>query len=209
MLINKHHMRFTFSVYLVRFIFVLFFFTSAEESYCQKENEGTTTRAVVYQGDTIPYIELKTVPFIAPKHFKNKREKRRYTRLVYNIKKVYPYARLAGLKYRQYSEELSQIESESERKKMTKQIEQEIKEQFEDDLKKLTISQGHILIKLIDRETQHSSYDLLKDFRGIFTAVFWQSFGRIFGYNLKTKYDPEGEDKNIEEVVQLIERGLL
>ncbi|MFP4288747.1 MAG: DUF4294 domain-containing protein [Bacteroidales bacterium] len=202
-------MRFTFSVYLVRFIFVLFFFTSAEESYCQKENEGTTTRAVVYQGDTIPYIELKTVPFIAPKHFKNKREKRRYTRLVYNIKKVYPYARLAGLKYRQYSEELSQIESESERKKMTKQIEQEIKEQFEDDLKKLTISQGHILIKLIDRETQHSSYDLLKDFRGIFTAVFWQSFGRIFGYNLKTKYDPEGEDKNIEEVVQLIERGLL
>ncbi|MFW6351644.1 MAG: DUF4294 domain-containing protein [Bacteroidota bacterium] len=202
-------MRFTFSVYLVRFIFVLFFFTSAEESYCQKENEGTTTRAVVYQGDTIPYIELKTVPFIAPKHFKNKREKRRYTRLVYNIKKVYPYARLAGLKYRQYSEELSQIESESERKKMTKQIEQEIKEQFEDELKKLTISQGHILIKLIDRETQHSSYDLLKDFRGIFTAVFWQSFGRIFGYNLKTKYDPEGEDKNIEEVVQLIERGLL
>jgi len=188
---------------------MLLFFTSAEESFCQKANEGKTTRAVVYEGDTIPYIELKAVPFIAPKYFKNKREKRRYTRLVYNIKKVYPYARLAGLKYRQYSEELSEIESESERKKMTKQIEQEIKEQFEEDLKKLTFSQGHILIKLIDRETQHSSYDLLKDFRGIFTAVFWQSFGRIFGYNLKTKYDPEGEDKKIEEVVQLIERGLI
>ncbi len=202
-------MRFFFSPYLLSFIFLLLLWLSAEESFAQNESGGQTTRAVVYKGDTIPYIELNPIPFVAPKFFKNKREKRRYTRLVYNIKKVYPYARLAGLKYRQYSEELSEIEGESERKKMTKQIEQEIKDQFEDDLKKLTFSQGHILIKLIDRETQHSSYDLLKDFRGIFTAVFWQSFGRIFGYNLKTKYDPDGEDKKIEEVVLLIERGLL
>ncbi|MFW5891924.1 MAG: DUF4294 domain-containing protein [Bacteroidota bacterium] len=202
-------MRIAFSTYLLSFVFLLLFLSSAEESFSQKTNGGTTTRAVIYKGDTIPYIKLKAFAFVAPKHFKNNREKRRYTRLVYNIKKVYPYARLAGLKYRQYSEQLAEIDSEYERKKMTKQIENEIKEQFEDDLKKLTISQGHILIKLIDRETQHSSYDLLKDFRGIFTAVFWQSFGRIFGYNLKTKYDPDGEDKKIEEVVLLIERGLL
>ncbi len=181
--------------------------------YCPKtigqENEGSTHRAVVYHGDTIPYIELPTIRFFAPRIFANRFEEARYKRLVRNIKRVYPYARLAGIKFQEYSEQLAEAESELERKKMAKDIEKQIKDEFEGELRRLTISQGHILIKLIDRETTHTSYDVLKDFRGSFSAVFWQSFGRIFGYNLKTKYNPDGDDKLIEEIVQMIEQGAI
>jgi hypothetical protein len=168
---------------------------------------GQTTRAIVLDGDTIPYIELPVMRYYAPRIFANRRDEMRYTRLVHNVKRVYPYARLAGIKFMEYSELLEGIESESERKKITKEIEKQIKEEFEGELKRLTFAQGHILIKLIDRETNHSSFDVLKDFRGTLTAVFWQSFGRIFGYNLKNKYDPEGEDRLIEEIVRMIEVG--
>ncbi len=181
---------------------------SASPVFAQ-DNPGETRRAVVYQGDTIPYIQLPAVPFVAPRVFANRFEEARYNRLVRNIKRVYPYARLAGIKFQEYSEMLADIDSEAQRRRMTRQIEQEIKEQFEGELRRLTISQGHILIKLIDRETKHTSYDVLRDFRGAFTAVFWQSFGRLFGYNLKTEYDPYGEDRLIEEIIQLIEMGAL
>ncbi len=170
---------------------------------------GQTTRAVVYQGDTIPYIELPTVHYHAPRIFNNRREEQSYNRLVHNVKRVYPYARLAGIKFQEYSELLEELETDAQRRRAAREIEQEIKDEFEGELRRLTISQGHILIKLIDRETKHTSYDVLRDFRGAFTAVFWQSFGRLFGYNLKTEYDPYGDDKLIEEIVQLIELGAI
>ncbi len=174
-----------------------------------QENSGRTHRATIHNGDTIPYIELPTIRFYAPRVFANRFEEARYLRLVRNVKRAYPYARLAGIKFEEYNEMLSKIDSDSERRRKAKEIEQQIKDEFEGELRKLTISQGHILIKLIDRQTQHTSYEVLKDFRGSFTAVFWQSFGRIFGYNLKTEYDPYGEDKLIEEIVQMIEHGAI
>ncbi len=174
-----------------------------------QEYPGFTRKAVVYQQDTIPYIELPTVKYFAPRIFNSRAEEIRYTRLVRNVKKVYPYAKLAGIKFHEYSKLLQGIPSESQKRQITRRIEQEIKKEFEGELRKLTITQGHILIKLIDRETRHSSYDVLKDFRGTVTALFWQSFGRIFGYNLKTKYDPNGEDYLIEEIIQLIELGVI
>ncbi|TVQ84089.1 MAG: DUF4294 domain-containing protein [Bacteroidetes bacterium] len=189
------------------FIFI-FLFIIPEKSHAQ-ENPGITTRAVVYQGDTIPYIELPTFRFFAPRIFTSNREERQYQRLVRNVKRVYPYARLAGIKFDEYSKMLDELETDAQRRRATRQIEREIRDEFEGELRRLTISQGHILIKLIDRETNHTSYDVLRDFRGAFTAVFWQSFGRIFGYNLKTEYDPYGEDILIEEIVQLIEMGAI
>lgn len=172
-------------------------------------NRIIVTRAVVYQGDTIPYIELPVFRYYAPRIFASQREERQYNRLVRNVKRVYPYARLAGIKFEEYSRMLESLDTDSQRKRAAREIERQIRDEFEGELRRLTISQGHILIKLIDRETQHTSYDVLKDFRGNFTAVFWQSFGRIFGYNLKTEYDPLGEDKLIEEIVQLIEMGAI
>lgn len=170
---------------------------------------GITVRAIVIGGDTIPYIELKPVNFFAPRIFANRWQAQRYERLVYNVKKVYPYARLAGIKLREYNDELAAMKTESERRRAVRQIEKDIRAEFEADLMRLTRTQGMILIKLIDRETRFTSYDLLKDFRGMVSAVFWQSLGRIFGYNLKTNYDPYGEDSLIEEIVLMIEAGIL
>ena len=192
--------------YLLFFFLILCLGLSEAES---QEEKGNTYRATVHNGDTIPNIDLPTFRFYAPRVFANRLEEARYRRLVRNVKRVYPYPRLAGIKFEEYNEMLSQIESDAQRRRKAKEIEQQIKDEFEGELRRLTISQGHILIKLIDRETQHTSYDVLRDFRGSFTAVFWQSFGRIFGYNLKTEYDPYGEDKLIEEIVQLIEQGAI
>ena len=174
----------------------------------QKQSKIQTTRAIVLDGDTIPYIELKPMTFLAPRIFANRLEEVRYNRLVHNVKRVYPYAKLAGIKYEEYNKLLAAL-PEGQRRKAAREIEDQIKEEFEGDLRRLTISQGHILIKLVDRETQHTSYDVVRDFRGAFSAVFWQSLGRLFGYNLKVEYDPYGDDKLIEEIVLLIEQGLI
>lgn len=198
-----------YSIHFRYFLFCMILLVPVVSDVWAQDSPGHTRRAVVHEGDTIPYIELPVMRYFAPRIFASRSEEVKYTRLVHNVKRVYPYARLAGIKFREYSELLEGIESESERKKITKEIEKQIKAEFEGELKRLTFTQGHILIKLIDRETSQSSYDVLKDFRGTLTAVFWQSFGRIFGYNLKNKYDPDGEDRLIEEIVRLIEVGAI
>lgn len=132
---------------------------------------------------------------------------RKKRRLIYNIKKVYPYAQLASLKLWEYEEKLKKVDSDRERRKLMKQAENELKEDFGDELKKLNFTQGRILLKLIDRETGDTSYELLQELRSKFAAFFWQSLARIFGYNLKSNYDPDGKDKEIEEIVRLIEEG--
>lgn len=159
--------------------------------------------------DTIPQVELAGVEVFSFKIFKTRHETQQNSRLIRNVKKVYPYAKLAGQKLREYEIILSQVQTEKEKNKIMKKLEQEIKDEYGSELEKLTISQGKILIKLIDRETGNTSYDLVKDFRGGFMAFFYQSFARIFGYDLKTKYDPNGEDQNIEIIVRMIENGVL
>ena len=179
---------------------------------CAREGDiqrGITVSARVDNGDTLIVMELAPVSVVASREFVSRRAEWRYNRLVRNVRIVYPYARLAGIVFREYSEKLMELETERERRDFAEQAEEELLDRFEDDLRKLTFSQGLILIKLIDRETQHSSYDIVREFRGVFSAFFWQSLGRLFGYNLKTEYDPHGEDRDIEEVITLIEEGLL
>ncbi|MEA3504203.1 MAG: DUF4294 domain-containing protein [Bacteroidota bacterium] len=135
------------------------------------------------------------------------RPDRKTRRLIRNVRKVYPYARLAAIKIDEYAKELEGVDSKREKKRIMKRAEKKLEEQFGDDLRKFTFSQGKILIKLIDRETGDTSFELVQELRGKFTAFFWQSFARIFGMNLKKSYDPDGEDKLIEQIVQSIERG--
>jgi hypothetical protein len=116
---------------------------------------------------------------------------------------------MAGETLKEYEVILGQVENERERRKILKELENEINEKYGDELKKLTFSQGKILIKLIDRETGNTSFDLVKDLRGNFLAFFYQSFARVFGYNLKVEYDPAGEDRNIEIIVRMIENGVI
>ena len=160
--------------------------------------------AKVENGDTIIMMNLPTVFIYADYKFGRKHDK-----LVRNVRKVYPYARLAGEKLNEYSIILAGVSNEKEINKIMQQAEDELKAEYKNELEKLTITQGKILIKLVDRETGHCTYDLVKDLRGSFVAFFWQSFARIFGYNLKIKYDPFGEDQDIEEIVRLIEQGML
>ncbi|PLX01925.1 MAG: DUF4294 domain-containing protein [Marinilabiliales bacterium] len=174
-----------------------------------QNTDHKVVNAIVIDGDTIPDVTLDEVEVLLLKYPKSKRGKRRLTRYVKNVKKVLPYAKLAGAKLREYEVILKNAESDKQRRKIMKQAEKEINEEYGDKLKDLTFSQGFILIKLIDRETGNSSYELVQELRGKFTAFFYQTFARLWGYNLKVKYDPNGEDRQLEVIVRLIELGKL
>jgi hypothetical protein len=166
--------------------------------------------AEVINGDTIIVTELSPVVIGPPEpQFERKWEEKKYWRLVYNLKKVYPYAKMARMKLDEMNAHFITLETEYEKKKYTKQVEEEIRAQFEEQLKSLTITQGKLLIKLIYRETGNTSYELVKEFRGGLSAMFWQTLARLFGSNLKTKYDPYGEDQLMEDILLRIESGML
>jgi hypothetical protein len=129
--------------------------------------------------------------------------------MVYNLKKVYPYASVVRAKLDQINKELEKIPDDRQRKKYLRQEEKDIFGEYEDDVKDMTITQGRLLIKLIDRETLNTSYDLIRQYRGTFSAAFWQSIARIFGTNLKEEYDPYGKDAIMEIIVHEIESGNL
>jgi hypothetical protein len=173
----------------------------------EEQNRRIVVYARMVDGDTIPVIQLSEIKIYSLRPYKNKREERQMTRLIRNVKAVYPYAKLAGIKLREYESILAGIDDEKTRKKIMKQAEEELEAEFGDDLRELTISQGKILIKLVYRETGASSYELVAELRGKFRAFFWQAFARIFGFNLKNEYDPEGEDAEIEFIVRMIEAG--
>jgi hypothetical protein len=164
-------------------------------------------RTVVVDKDTLPVIYLNSVNLTGQPIGSYTAEIRRWDRMVYYVKSVYPYAKLAGLKFNEYNAKISGLKSEKAKREMMKKAEEELKAQFGEELKKLTFTQGKILLKLLDRETGNSSFDLVVEFRGQFMAFFWQSFARLFGYNLKVKYDPLGEDADIERIVRMIENG--
>ena len=167
------------------------------------------TRAVVEGNDTIPIIELPEVMVFDRRDFDYLYLKRRYRRLIRNVKKAYPYAKVAGVKLKELDDHLVTITNETEQKSYIEQAEKEIMEEFEKEVKKLTVSQGIILVKLIDRETGRTSYQVIKELKGGFTAFFWQGIARIFGNNLKAEYDPEETDRVIEDIVMGIEAGFI
>jgi hypothetical protein len=191
-----------------RLIYISIFLLIPFTHFCQ-EVEKIIVYARVIDGDTIPIVPLKQVYVYSFKIIESKKQARKYSRLIRNVKRVYPLAKLAGIKLKEYEEILIKATSDHERKKIMKQAEKEMKENYGGELKKLTFSQGKILIKLVNRETGNSSYDLVAELRGKFVAFFWQTFARLFGFNLKTEYDPEGEDKQIEMIVRMIENGQL
>ncbi len=173
------------------------------------QTDTLLVRYLVEEGDTMPVMDLDEVNIDVPFPAVHSEEVKRLAKLVRMVKRVYPYARLAGIRFKEMSTQLEQADSRQERKKIIGKVEDEIRDKYGAELKKLTFSQGKILIKLIDRETGFSTYDVLKDFKGSFMAFFYQNFARVWGYNLRTKYDPNGEDQDIELIVKMIEKGYL
>ena len=131
-------------------------------------------------------------------------------RLIRNLKIVYPIARYANRKLREMERMLATMEGDRRaQERYTKQIEKELKEQYTPIIRRMSFSQGKILIKLIDRETGQTTYDLVRELRGGFSAFFWQNLGRLFGMNLKSTYDAAGEDRQLERLIILFEAGLI
>lgn len=163
----------------------------------------------IYQGDTIPSIQLPTVYIFRPMKFKNDKERTEYYRLIRNVKKVYPISREINRAIIETYEYLQTLPNEKARQKHIKRIEKGLKEQYTPQMKKLSFSQGKLLIKLIDRQSNQSSYELVKAFMGPFKAGFYQTFAALFGASLKKEYDPEGEDQLTERIILQVESGQL
>lgn len=163
----------------------------------------------VYEGDTIPYGQIPTVYIFKPLKFKNKREQMEYYKLVRNVKKVYPIAREINKTIIETYEYLQTLPNEKARQRHIKRVEKGLKEQYTPRMKKLSFAQGKLLIKLVDRQSNQSSYELVKAFMGPFKAGFYQTFAALFGASLKKEYNPEGEDRLTERVVLLVENGQL
>ena len=169
--------------------------------------DGILVRGIIVDGDTLPMITLDAVCIVSEMTFKNKRDKEKWTVLKYNVKKAYPYAIIASARLREYENVLKSLPSESARETYMEIAEKQLKNEFEAQLKGLSMNQGRILIKLIDRETGRTSYDLVKKLRGTFSAWMWQGMARLFGSNLKSEYDAKGEDRLIEVAISQIESG--
>lgn len=157
--------------------------------------------------DTLPVFDINAVKIYPKPVFKNKRQYRRYSRYVLNVKKVYPYAKYLGNLLPEMEQHLDSISTEQEKRKYVRSVEKDLKDRFEDDIWNMTISQGRILLKLIGRETGKNSYEILDELKGNFSASFWQTIARIFGSDLKTEYDPLGEDRLLNQIVIMIESG--
>jgi hypothetical protein len=163
----------------------------------------------VIDGDTVPYVDLKSVVVFPQLDSKSRMDLVGYERLVINIKKVYPYAKMAAIKLTEYQHALDTIPNERARKKFLKSAEKELQAKFGNEIKDLDFTQGKILIKLVYRQTGNSTYTIVKELRGSFNAFVYQTVARIFGYDLRSQYDPEGSDKAIEHIVQMIDDGSL
>lgn len=158
----------------------------------------------VVDGDTITTVYLKPA-FV----FKRAADERRWSRLIYNLKVVYPIALEANATLHAMEQRMDSMKTKREKQEFVKAMDRALKRKYTPVLKNMTLSQGKLLIKLIDRETDQTSYDLVKQLRGGFRAFFWQSIARLFGANLKDTYDAEGDDQIIEELIMLYEAGLL
>ena len=169
----------------------------------------TQTGTTEYKGQTITHIIFPTLPKYAPMEFKNEKEREKYNRLVYNIKKVLPWAKLAKLTIIETYDFLETLPDKKSRDEHMKRVEAGLKRQYGPALKKLSRSQGRLLLKLIDRECNQTGYAIAKAFMGSFKANLYQGVAVLFGNSLSKKYDPEGDDRYTERVVRMVEAGLL
>ncbi len=198
----------------MRIIFtILFFLILLPDTNCQERlkirKDTVYVESVVINGDTMPHIELREVPIIPPRYFRNRFEERQYWRLVYNLKKVLPYSKIVASTVQQVEKKLAAVPSDKERRKFMRQLEDSLWKEYEADMREMTITQGKLLFKLIDRQTRNTTYYWINSYRGSISAFFWQGMARLFGTNLKSEYNPEGDDRLIEQIVTYIEKGYI
>ena len=166
---------------------------------------------VTEEGDTTVMIVLNNITVFPPLKFKNKKQEQFYWRTVRDVKRTLPYAKLICETLLETYEYIETFPTQKERERYLKEMEGAVFEQYKPVLKRFSKNQARMLVKLIQRETNQSGYDILKAFLGSFRATFWQGFGRLFGVNLKGKYSPatDAADAIIERVCVQVEQGQL
>ena len=158
--------------------------------------------------DSTYYITLPTCDIVSDRVFKTSKEKAEWNILKANVKRVYPYSIYVKMKLAEMDAQLHFYKTKKEKNIFITKSEKELIKSFESEIKKLTVSQGKVLVKLIHKETNSSTYEIIKERRGIVPSMLWQGVSLMFGGNLKVEYDKD-TDKNIEDIVNLIELGLL
>lgn len=190
--------------FVLSLLFTLVFFVSG----LQSQNRKTVYYTVeIVNNDTLFNFILPEVYIFTPIKFKNEKERLEYTKLVRDVKKTLPYAKLITRSIIESYEMMQTFDTEKEKQKFLEEIQKSMMAEYKPKMKKLTKNQGKILVKLVYRETNTSTYDIVKSLMGSLKAGFYNTFAKLFGNNLKTKYDPEGDDRMIERIVIEIEQG--
>jgi hypothetical protein len=192
-------------IFSLTFLFCSLFSLSFAQEQSAAIVKGKNDTIKVYatkdiDGTLIPWIPLSEVTLRAPRVFRTPEARYQYDRLKYNVLKVLPYAQFARNRYAKLNQDLSLTKNKREQKQLVKICDKEIKDMFNREVKNMTINQGEILIKLIDRETGKSTYDLVRELKGGFTAFVYQSIARVSGHNLKNKYSAQDE-RDIETIL--------
>lgn len=194
------------------FIFSIFILTmkiNAQQSSTSTPTKEYKIPVCVYKGDTIPCITLRNIYVYPERKFKNQRQRKNYYKLIRDIKKTLPLAKEIRRAIIETYEYMEKLPDEKARQQHIKQVEKGLKKQYTPKMKKLTFSQGKLLIKLVNRECNSSSYQLVKAFMGPLKAGFYQTFAALFGASLKKEYHPDDEDRMIEQIIILVENGQL
>lgn len=197
----------------VKYIFVSVFFALGSFSLKAQDvsiDMDKVVYAIIEDGDTIPQLVLPTIYVFPEMKFETAKQEKFYWKTVRDVKRTLPYAKAIGSTMRRINAELEKIPEEKDRKAYMKSKEDELIGQYEGDMRRMTLSQGKMLIRLVDRECDQTSYELIKQYRGGVRAFFWQGFAKLFGADLKTTFDKDKkEDQIVERVILLVEAGQL
>jgi hypothetical protein len=200
-------------LFILILLFSVFFeFSAAQNAEKRKIPEGGALLRIEIEksGDTLfiaPIQDLRIYP--RQSYSVTKTEEQFYWKTVRDIKKTLPLAKTVSAEIAKTNRVLVTLKSDRERKDYLDAFEKQIINQYEPTVRNMTRSQGKMLIKLIDRECQISSYDLIRIYKGGFSAFFWQGIAKLFKTDLKDSYDPTGEDKQLERIIELVEAGQL
>lgn len=197
------------------FFFSVFVLLMTTTSICYAQQPGSSrygpkdtlyVPVIVYRGDSLPARTLEMVWVTAPMPRAMRKKVEEWTRLRNAVYVTYPYARKAGVIMNEMNAKLAKMSSEAQKKSYIKSKEKDLKKEFADPLTQLSVYQGKILMKLINRQTGNNCYDIIREYKGGFTARFWQTIAFFFGSSLKQPYDAQGDDSPVESIVLEVER---
>ena len=180
--------------------------TQAEAQWKAGQHDTLWVPYIIYEGDTMTYKVMDMVSVFGKMTDEQRAYLKKWTRLRNAVYVTYPYAKKASFIINDVIMHLGKISDEQQRKKYLSLREKELKKEFTEPLTALSVYQGKILMKLINRQTHNNCYDLIKEYRGGFTARFWQTVAWVFGSSLKQEYDPTGSDAEMESIVREVAR---